>query len=101
MDTNEIQGIVLDALRNANLARDPEQQLTVAPDAAIFGRGSALDSLGLVALLIDIEEALASRGATVTLTNERAMSRSRTPFRSVPSLVAYISELLDAPGQGA
>jgi acyl carrier protein len=67
----------------------------------IFGRESPLDSLGLVALLIDIEEVLASRGVFLTLTNERAMSRSRNPFRSVSSLVAYISGLLDEQGSVA
>ncbi len=100
METPEIQQIVLDAMRNANLAREADQQRLVSPDAVIFGPGSPLDSLGLVALLIDIEEMLAARGQMVTLTSERAMSRSRNPFRSVPTLIAHIRALVDSQGQG-
>jgi hypothetical protein len=50
--------------------------------------------MGLVALIIDIEEALAEAGFDIILTNERAMSRTRSPFRDVPSLVAYIEDCL-------
>ena len=92
MTATEIQELVLGAVQNVNLARRPELQLEVSPDAPIFGSDSPLDSLGLVSLLIDIEEALQCRGYDVTLSDARAMSRTRSPFRSVPALVAYIRE---------
>ena len=89
--TNEaVLGVVLEALRTANLARDAEAQLQVTADAPIFGPSSPLDSLGLVALLFDIEEGLAGLGCTVLLSDERAMSQKRSPFRSVPALVEYV-----------
>ena len=89
--TNEaVLTVVLEALRNANLARDAEAQLQVTPEAPIFGPASPLDSLGLVALLFDIEEGLATLGCPVLLSDERAMSQKRSPFRSVPSLVEYV-----------
>ena len=89
--TNEaVLGVVLEALRTANLARDAEAQLQVTADAPIFGPSSPLDSLGLVALLFDIEEGLAGLGCAVLLSDERAMSQKRSPFRSVPALVDYV-----------
>lgn len=94
MNRSQIEAIVLDALRMANQARTDDNQLTVAPDAPLFGDNGQLDSLGIVALIIDIEEALAESGCNVTLTAERAMSRSQSPFKDVPSLVAYIGERL-------
>jgi hypothetical protein len=94
---DRIESIVLDAMRATNAARTADQQLVVAPDAPIFGRHSTLDSLGLVALLIDVEDALAAEGVNVTLSDERAMSQSRSPFRDVPSLVAFIEGLLATP----
>jgi acyl carrier protein len=90
----EIEQIVLDAIRNANKARSPERQLAVDRDAPLFGSGSPLDSLGLVALVIDIEEAFADRGIALSLTDERAMSQHRNPFRTVSVLTAHISTLL-------
>ena len=93
LSRSAIEEIVLGALQNANQARPANSQLEVSPTAPIFGADSALDSLGLVALLIDIEEALSDRGLAVTLTDARAMSQTRSPFRAVPPLVDYLVQL--------
>jgi hypothetical protein len=95
MTRDDVQQIVLGALATTNLARGAGQQVRVAPDAVVFGQGSPLDSLGLVGLLIDIEDVLGDRGVHVALSDARAMSQTRSPFRDVPSLVAYISDLLE------
>lgn len=99
MTRDDIQRVVINAMAAVNAARDPRVQdpLQLTPDAAIFGGGSPLDSLGLVGLLVDIEDALRDEGHQVSLSDSRAMSQSRSPFRSVPSLVAYIDELLMTP----
>lgn len=81
---------MLDAVEQANRSRVPELQLETSPEAPLFGAPSPLDSLGLVALLIDIEEALASAGYSIVLSDERALSQSRSPFRNISSLVDYI-----------
>ncbi|MGH8772757.1 MAG: hypothetical protein ACREV2_16525 [Burkholderiales bacterium] len=94
MTPTEIQDMVLSALRNANLARKSDAQLHVSPEAPVFGPGSPLDSLGLVSLLIDIEEAMQDRGVEITLGDARAMSQTKSPFRSVPALVRYIETVL-------
>ena len=86
--------VVMQAMSAANLARDPAAQLTVSPEAAVFGPDSPLDSLGLVALLMDIEEGLQGLGCAVSLSDERAVSQKRSPFRSVPSLLGYIGTLV-------
>jgi|SRR5579862_8387562 acyl carrier protein len=96
MENSRIEAIVLDALRAANKGRSPEEQLAVSPDAPLFGPGSRLDSMGLVVLLIDIEESLHGEGLDVTLSDEKALSRTRSPFRSVPAIVAYIASLAAA-----
>jgi len=88
-----VEEIVLQAMRLANLAREDGAQLEVSPAAPIFGPDSALDSLGLVALLLDIEDGLRGIGCEVVLSDERAMSQKRSPFRSVPALVAYITSV--------
>jgi len=96
LDRSAIETIVLDALRTTNLSRPATLQLQVSPDATIFGADSPLDSLGLVALLIDVEEALHDRGLAVTLTDSGAMSQTRSPFRGVQPLVDYIGQLVSA-----
>ena len=95
MTTAEVQSVVLEAIRTSNLARTANSQLSIAPDAALFGAESPLDSLGLVALLIDIEEAFADRGANVSLSDNQAMSQRHSPFRTVTTLTAYIQSICD------
>lgn len=94
MDPDTIQEVVLSALHSINLTRPDGSQLEVSPTAALFGPESPLDSLGLVSLLMDVEEGLAAQGRPVTLSDERAMSQTRSPFRSVPALVSYIGQLV-------
>jgi hypothetical protein len=88
-----IREVVLNAMRNANEARDAASQLAIAVEAPIFGPDSTLDSLGLVGLLLDIEEGLQEIGCDVVLSDERAVSQKRSPFRSVQSLVSYVGTL--------
>lgn len=85
--------VVLQAMRTTNAARPAASLLSVTPDAALFGPGSPLDSLGLLTLLLDIEEDLQRAGCPVQLSDDRAMSQRRSPFRSVSSLVDYIGRI--------
>lgn len=94
MDRSKIIATVLEAVEQANRSRVPEQQLQTSPEAALFGAPSPLDSLGLVALLIDIEEAFERQGHPIVLSDERALSQSRSPFRNVSSLADYIQQLI-------
>lgn len=93
MEQDAILSIVLRVVEQANLARVTTQRLEVSPTAPLFGPASPLDSLGLVALLIDIEEAFDRAGFPLTLSDERALSQTRSPFRDVPALVSYLSTL--------
>lgn len=66
-------------------------------ETRLFGEKSGLDSMGLVALIVDLEEAVFTRfGKTVTIADERAMSRTNSPFRRVGTLVDHLHEKLKA-----
>ena len=88
-----IREVVFQAMRATNEAREADNQLAVSAEAPIFGPDSPLDSLGLVGLLMDIEEGLQGIGCDVVLSDERAVSQKRSPFRSVQSLVAYVGAI--------
>jgi hypothetical protein len=67
------------------------------PDTPLIGPAAALDSMGLVTLIVTIETRVAdSLGRSVTLASEQAMSRTRSPFRTLGTLAAYLDELLAA-----
>lgn len=92
-----IEEVVMEAIRSVNLGREPANQVPESVAAALYGSEGPLDSLGLVALLMDVEEGLRDQGLELTLSDERAMSQKQSPFRSVPVLVAYIQEVLNTP----
>ena len=61
----------------------------------LFGRRSSLDSLGLVSLIVDVEERVSEEfGRDIVLVDEKAMSQKVSPFLSVGSLARYIDNLL-------
>lgn len=90
IDKEAITNIILDAIRDANQLRLPELQIGVSKDEPLFGGAGLLDSLSLVALLLDIEDLLLDIGFEVSLSSEDAMSQKRNPYRDVPSLADYI-----------
>ena len=59
-------------------------------DAVLFGRDGLLDSMGLVTLIIAVEQAIEDKfDHSVALADEKAMSQQRSPYRSVGSLADY------------
>jgi acyl carrier protein len=65
-------------------------------ETRLFGPQSALDSLGLVNVLLEVEQAVAERiGVTITLASEEALSRSKSPFRTAGTLAEYLVSLLN------
>jgi acyl carrier protein len=92
----EIQQTILDGLTMCNQARPEGEQIPVATDTEIFGPAGHVDSMGLVSLLLDIEDALLEKDIEISLNDERAMSAKNSPFRSVASLTDYIMEQLEA-----
>ncbi len=96
MTQQQVLDVVISAIGSLNMARTPDKRLETTVTAVIFGEGSPLDSLGLVALLIDVEDALSEHGVELNLSDAHAMSLTRSPFRSVGTLAAYISDRLEA-----
>lgn len=81
----------MDALQDA--LEESESDKSATPTSEIFGPGSPLDSIAVVSLIIDVEQRLnESLGIRVSLTDEHALSQSKSPFRTVTTLVDYILE---------
>ena len=60
----------------------------------LIGEESILESMDLVSLIVDVEGRIEKEtGLSLTLTDERAMSRDHSPFQTVSTLADYILEL--------
>ena len=96
-ERSKIQGLVIETVRL--LAVDFEIEALNAPqeDSPLYGNDGPLDSMALVNLIADLEDAVAEQlGATITLADEKAMSARNSPFRNVDSLTTAIAERIDA-----
>lgn len=70
-----------------------------ADDAALFGEGGALDSMDLVNFAADVEEIINDEhDASIVVADARALSRSRSPFRSLAALAEFCAEQLAEGG---
>jgi len=63
----------------------------IEEDTVIVGQGAVLDSVGVVSLIVDIEQRLEmDHAVTVTLASDKAMSQRSSPFRTVGVLADHI-----------
>lgn len=91
--------IVLAALANANDELDEAEKIAVAADTQLFGADAQINSLTLVSLIVDVEQALDDEtGQAISLTDEQAMNREPSPFRNADTLSDYIVELSSSAG---
>lgn len=88
-----IESLVLTAASKAADSAQETSPFTASSD--LFGGDSPLDSMDLVALVVDLEEQLRELfGKEITLADERAMSQEVNPFSKVETLTRYIHLLL-------
>ena len=89
-----IESLVLAAASKA-ATEGQHEAAQFTPLSDLFGGDSPLDSMDLVALVVDLEEQIRDVfGKEITLADERAMSQEVNPFSKVESLTRYIHLLL-------
>ena len=87
---------VYGAMRELRESGVPAADLAQASiETPLFGRHGILDSLGLVHLIVLVEDRVADLfGVNVTLADDKALSEQRSPFRTVGSLTDYVVKRL-------
>jgi acyl carrier protein len=97
MDSQEkIVQVIYQVIDETNAGLPPEGRLEKSTETVLFGRNGKLDSLGVVHFIVAVEDRLRDDlDISVTLADERAMSQKSSPFRSVATLAAYITQLTE------
>ena len=81
------------ALIEEFLEEELGEKIKIKIDSKLFGAGGPLDSMALVNLVLELEEFVEDEyGKTITLADEKAMSRRTSPFSRVSYLINYINE---------
>jgi len=90
MDRKQALEIVLEALREA-VDQNGGDAASVSETTVIVGPAAVIDSIGVVSLIVDIEQRLEmEHQVSVTLANDRAMSQKNSPFRTPAVLADHI-----------
>lgn len=97
MNRDSILALVLETVRAYRLALAAKEGMAIEADTSLFGSDGVLDSIGLVSVVIELEQKLSdASGQDVSLMNDRAMSRSHNPFRTPGALADYAHDQLSS-----
>jgi acyl carrier protein len=65
-------------------------------DAPLYGAGGKLESLDFVTLIMEVEEKInAEFGTDLTIADENLLSKQKSPFSTLRTLIEYLEEVLN------
>jgi acyl carrier protein len=83
----KVQGCILSLLDDKNIA--------IFNDTPLIGDGSLLDSMKLVELCLMLEDTAADLGFEFNWTSDATLSRSRSMFRTVGTIIEEFTRQMD------
>ena len=96
MIQTELIDLVIACIEDLNESLDQPVPLDRGSATALYGRDGSLDSLSLVTLIMDVEQAIHNKASiSVTLASEHAMAQATSPFRTIESFADYALALVE------
>ena len=96
MPTDErITKAVLAAVDEVNQQLPGGVQIEKSLDAPLYGSSGKLESLDFVTLIMEVEEKInAEFGTDITIADENLLSKQKSPFSTLGTLIEYLQDLL-------
>ncbi|MFF7709368.1 hypothetical protein [Pseudomonas sp. NPDC007930] len=89
----QLVDIIYTAIGFENQSLAEPISLAAGEATPLYGRDSALDSMSLVSIVVEVEALLEQQlGLRLTLVSDSAMSSVRSPFANVGSFARYIAK---------
>ena len=86
---------ILKAIDELNESFPQEKRLTISNETLLFGNNGNLDSLAFMNLIISIEQHIQNDfDVSITIADEKALSKKQSPFESIETLTNYITLIL-------
>lgn len=95
MNRDDVISLIIATVEDLKEEREAASPDPVTESTVLFGQEGIFDSLGLVSLIVDVEQQIEDHGTSITLGDERAVSQKHSPFRTVQSLADYTCQLID------
>ena len=91
----DVSEVINGSIAEVNELRAEDEQISTAIDAALFGENGSLDSLGMVNLIVSLEEKVEERfGTTIMLSDESLWNNVDSPFQTLNKLSEHIQTVL-------
>lgn len=91
IDRAKALSLIEASVNELNQFREDGEKVVFHEELVLFGQGSNIDSLDLVSIITDVEEALADEfDLDLSLTDDRALAHIPSPFDSVGNLASFI-----------
>jgi acyl carrier protein len=88
MEQDKIEKLVLNVINS--YCASINLSAPVDLDTPLIGANRLIDSMGLVNILVDIENVLIEENFEILIMSENAMSLKISPFRTIGALIQYI-----------
>jgi acyl carrier protein len=90
-ERERVYALVAAAITELNQQLPPGARAGTEPESALFGADGPLDSLGLVNLIVGVEEKISQAyGHAPNLADEALLNTAESPFGCVAALVDYV-----------
>lgn len=92
----DIVKIIQSAVKEVNNTLAESTPLHIEDAMVLFGEGGIFDSIALVTLIVNIEQAIQDTfNIDLLLANEKAMSQKNSPFKTIGSLSSYVMQMIE------
>lgn len=94
INKDTIASTILKTLNDVADTLPEDQKFVPNENTKLFGSGSTIDSLTLVSFIVELESVFSTdHNIDIVLTDDKAMTREKSPFDSVKDLSDYIYEI--------
>ena len=93
--SSRILEIIETCVRDIREEQELDGAEEINAETRLFGDNGMFDSVGLVSLVVAVEEAIEDEyDASVSLADQKAMSQKNSPYRTVGALAEYAGRLI-------
>ena len=97
----DLVALIVETVQELQDAEEIALDAALTVETPLFGEEGLLDSVGLVAVVVAVEQAIEDAGGpTISLADDRAMSQAHSPYQTIGTLAAYAQAVLRDDGGG-
>jgi len=93
--SDKLINLIIETANELNEEEEVSITSELNKDTPLFGEKGILDSMGLVSLVVAVEQAIEeSMGVSISLADEKALSQKNSPFKTIGTLAEYSEGLI-------